>query len=111
MLPPNIRTWKVQSQYTIQQTPAVIAGATKLLDYEQNLPAQLELLQDVLVARRIALVEVVEETAALAYHLQQTTARMLVFFVSLEVLGEQLNLFSKNPNLNFRRTGVSLVGL
>lgn len=75
------------------------------------LATQFELLEHVLVAVGVALAEVVEQRTALAYHLQQSAARVLVLLVSLEVLRKLLDLLSKNPNLNFRRAGVLLVGL
>ena len=76
----------------------------------QRLAAQVKLLQHILVARRVALVQVVEQRAALANHLQQTTTRVLIFFVSLEVLGQLLDLLGEDTDLDLRRTSVTLVG-
>lgn len=76
----------------------------------QRLAAQVKLLQNFLVARRVALVQVVKQGTALTNHLQETTARMLVFLVSLEMFSELLDLLGEDADLHLRRTSVTLVG-
>ena len=52
-----------------------------------------------------------EELPALRHKLEQTTARVLIFLVDLQVLCQLFDLFSKDSNLNLRRPGVLFVGL
>ena len=59
----------------------------------------------------VAALEVVEEAAALAYHAQESPARMVVLDVRLEVVGEAVDVRCQQRNLDFRRPGVAVVPL
>ena len=75
-----------------------------------SLPAQVQLLNDSLVAVRVFPVEIIQQRPTFANHLQKTTAGMVILFVSLQVLGQELDLLGKDTDLNFWRTSVTLVG-
>lgn len=53
--------------------------------------------------------EITEVYATISDHLQETTTRMEVLWVLLEVLRELVDLFRENSNLHIRRTSVSIV--
>jgi hypothetical protein len=79
-----------------------------------TLPPDAELFDQPPVAGNVARVEVVEQTASFAYQAQQSEARMMVFLVRCQMLGQLLNATRKQRNLNFRRAatvGSARVGL
>jgi hypothetical protein len=84
---------------------------TNLPNTETVLATEFELLENILIFLVIFFAQVVEKAATFTNHLQETTARMLVLLVSLEVLGKFFDLLSEDGNLNLRRTGVLLVSL
>ena len=45
----------------------------------------------------------------MTYHLQKTTAGVLILLVNLDVFGELVDSLSENSDLNLRRTCVVLV--
>src|SRR5712692_4490060 len=63
------------------------------------------------VALRVFRLEVVEQPASAADQHQQATARVMIFRVGLEVLGEVVDALAENRNLYFGRTGVRVVRL
>src|SRR6266851_1759503 len=63
------------------------------------------------VALRVLRLEVVEQPASAADQHQQATARVMIFRVGLEVLGEVVDALAENRNLYFGRTGVRVVCL
>src|SRR5690606_8162754 len=73
--------------------------------------AQTESFDQRLVARRARSLQVVEQLAAPADHLQQAAARMVVFRVRLEVVGQFDDPGGEQRNLDFRRAGVVLATL
>src|SRR5688572_1536241 len=52
--------------------------------------------------------EIVEQTAALADHLQKTAARMMILRVALEMLCEIGDALAQDRDLHFRRAGIGL---
>src|SRR5665213_2000061 len=73
--------------------------------------ADAELLDQSLVAGLVGAPQVIEQRAALAHHLEQATAGMVVLDVGLEMLGEIVDAFGKDRHLNFGRSGIAgLVG-
>jgi len=64
---------------------------------------QLQLLGDGLVTFRVRGVEIIQQTAALAYHHQQPAARAVVFFVRLQMLGQMVDPLRQQRNLHVRR--------
>ena len=71
--------------------------------------ADAELLDDALVPLLVLALHVVEELAALAHHLQEAAARVVVFLVRLEVLGQIVDPLREDRDLHLRRAGI--VGL
>src|SRR5689334_8791139 len=69
--------------------------------------ANTELLDQVLVARFIGATQIIEELAALAHHLEQSTTRVVVLDVGLEMLGEIVDALGQDRHLDFWRTGIS----
>ena len=57
----------------------------------------------------VTVVEIVEQSAALAYELRQRTSRNIVFVVLLHVLGQVLDTISEKRNLTLCRTRVRRV--
>ena len=68
-------------------------GHTKLL-------TELELLGDGHVPVGIRFVEIIQQTAAAAYHLEQPAARAVVLHVLLQMLSEVINPLCEQSNLN-----------
>src|SRR5579872_901491 len=65
-----------------------------------------------LVARFVLPLQVVEERTARGDHFQQTAARMVILHVALEMIGEVVDAFRQDRNLNLGRAGVAgLVGI
>ena len=57
------------------------------------------------------LLEVIKELAAATGHLQQTSARMEVFPVRSQMLGQVIDPGGEQSDLNFGRAGVLIVSL
>jgi hypothetical protein len=68
----------------------------------QNLLADIELLNELAVFGDVLFGEIIEQAAALADHLQQPAATVVVLGIFLEVRGEGIDLFGKDRNLDFR---------
>ena len=62
------------------------------------------------VAVDVLLLEVRQHGTALADHLEQAAAGVVVLLVDLEVLSELLNARGQDGDLDLRRTGVGRVG-
>src|SRR5690606_12134033 len=75
-----------------------------------RLAADAEALDERLVARLVALLDVVEKAAAGRYHLQQPTTRVVVLVVGLEVLGKVGDAFREDRDLDLGRTRIVLAG-
>jgi hypothetical protein len=63
------------------------------------------------VAVRVLALETVEETAALAYELEEAPARVVVLRVRLEVLGEVADSLAEERDLDLGGSGIAFVGL
>ena len=70
------------------------------------LAADAEALDDALITRLVAAFDIVQKFPAQRHHFEQTTARMIIFFVGFEVLGQSYNPRGQNGNLNFGGTSV-----
>ena len=62
------------------------------------------------VALHILLLQVSQHRTALADHLEQAAAGMIVLLVHLEVLGQLMDARGQDRDLDFRGTGVGRVG-
>src|SRR5215467_4222896 len=69
--------------------------------------ANAELLDQRLVAALVGALEIIEKLAPLRHELEQAPARMIVFHVSLEMLGEIIDPFGQNRDLDLGRPGVA----
>src|SRR5438132_1514531 len=65
---------------------------------------------EIRVALRVFGLEIVEQAAPLADKHQQTTARVVILCVRLEVLRQVVDAFAENRDLDFRGSGVGVVG-
>src|SRR5512146_186443 len=74
-----------------------------------RLPAQTERGDDLAVALGVGTVQVLEHATALADHLQQAAARVVVVLVLGQMAGQILNAPGQQSNLHLRRAGVSFV--
>ena len=72
--------------------------------------ADAQLLDQRLVTRLIGAREVIEQLATLGHELEQSTPGVIVLDVALEVLGEIVDAFREDCDLNLRRTGVAGLG-
>jgi len=69
----------------------------------RELPAKLKLFGNRLVTGDVRVVEVIQQFAALADHHQQSAPGTVVFFVALQMLGEQVNPLGQKCDLHIRR--------
>lgn len=58
------------------------------------------------VPRDVFFLQVIQQATPSSDHPQQTSARMVIFGMNLEVLGQISNFRTQNGDLHFRRTGV-----
>jgi hypothetical protein len=75
-----------------------------------RLLANAELADYVAIAIRIVRLQVVQQAAALADQHEQATPRGMILLMRLEVLGQFGDAGAQNRNLNFRRSGIGIVG-
>src|SRR5688500_11753335 len=73
---------------------------------ELQLTAQPQLVDDVLVARAVLLLEVVEQATTLPDHDQQAATRVEILLVRLQMLGQILDPFGQESHLHLRCAGV-----
>jgi hypothetical protein len=71
-------------------------------------PPQPELGDQRPVALDILTLEIAQEPAPLAHQLEQPTARVLIVLVVFEMVGEVIDSFREDGDLDFRRPGVLL---
>src|SRR5687768_14286403 len=75
-------------------------------DYRLGLAAQLEAVDQLLVAARIDFLDVVELTAALRDQKEKAAAAADILLVGLHMLGQRIDALSQKGDLHFRRAGV-----
>src|SRR5215216_3719385 len=68
-----------------------------------------EALDDLSVTVDVLALQVIEQPPALANELQQPAPRMVILAVGLEVLGQVVDAFAENRDLNFWGAGVFVV--
>ena len=69
--------------------------------------ADVQPLDQALVARLVLPLDVIKQLAALRHELQQPAPGMVVFGVGLEVTGQVVDALRQDRDLNLRRTGVA----
>src|SRR5215207_9158217 len=100
----------VSSAWLRPGSSAAITGRPKPGSGRQSdraLAADAELLDQRAVARLVLALDVVEERAALRDHLQEATPGMVVLGVGLEVLGQVVDAFGQDCDLDLGRPGVA----
>ena len=85
--------------------PVPQAGCRSLL-----LAAQTQLLDQGLVTPGVATPEIIQQPSPLAHQLEQATTRVMILLVRLEMLGEFVDPFGQDRDLDLRRAGIRLVG-
>src|SRR5690606_33868170 len=75
-----------------------------------GLAANAEAFDQLLVARFVDPLHVIEERPAGLHKLEQAAAGMMVLAVALEMLGEVGDAFRKDRDLDLRRTGIPRLG-
>src|SRR5213078_2049505 len=78
--------------------------------FKDSLLADAQSLDERLIAVRIGGLKELEQPRALADHHQQAPARGEVLLVDLQMLGQVVDLFRDERDLNLGRSGISLVG-
>jgi hypothetical protein len=71
-----------------------------------DLVAQAKIGDDLPIAVDVSALQVVQETAALADHLEETTAPMMILGMLPEVIGQIVDPFREHADLNLGRAGV-----
>src|ERR1051326_6285199 len=89
----------------MQETPKA------LLPSERSLAANAEFLKDRFVTFWAGIFQIRQKPTPLGHHDQQTSSRGMVLLVRLEMLRKLGETFAQQSNLNFRRSGVGLMGL
>ena len=74
-----------------------------------KLLTEFEFTSDSDVALGICFVQIIEQTAALAYHLEKATARAVVFVVLLQMLSEVVDPLCEQSNLNIGTAGITVM--
>ena len=75
----------------------------------QCLAADTQLFDQGLIAALIFPLQIVEEFPARGDQVEQAAARVVVFLVGLEVLGQVRDTLGEDRNLDFRRTGIAVI--
>ena len=89
------RAWRPALRHSVVFSGAILRS---------RLLAQAQLADDLLVTVEVLALQVVQQAAALADHLQQTLSRVVVLGVDLEVLGQVLDSPGEQRDLDFRAT-------
>ena len=76
-----------------------------------NLLSQAETTDQFVVAIDLDALQIIQQAAALADQLEQAAARVIVFLMRLEMIGEFVDALGQERHLNFRRTGIRSVCL
>jgi hypothetical protein len=75
----------------------------------KNLLTELQFTSHCNVAVVISFVQIIQQTAALADHLEQPAARAVVLIVLLQMLSEMIDPLGEQSNLNVGTTGISVM--
>ena len=75
----------------------------------QKLLAQTQLSDQGTITVDVLLLQIGQQIAAAADHLEQAAAAVVVMLVGLEMLGQVVDACGEQRDLNLRRTGVALV--
>lgn len=76
-----------------------------------SLASQAKSVNERSIALTVLFAEIPEKPTAPAYHLEQTTAGVVVMRMLAQVFGQGIDSFGQQRDLNFGRTGIGLVNL
>src|SRR5260370_1195185 len=99
-----------RSRGTFVSTLSSCAEARLAPRRQKSLPAQAELLDQRAVPADVSAGQVLEQPPAAANKQQQPATAVVIVLVHFQVLGQISDPPSKERNLDFRRTGVTLIG-
>jgi hypothetical protein len=71
--------------------------------------AQLELLGDRLITRQVGVMEIIQQSATLADHFEQTTAGTAILDVFLQMIGQVIDALGQQSDLHVSGSSVALV--
>src|ERR1041384_2336602 len=71
-----------------------------------ELASNVEAIDQLLIARLVLRLQIIQKAAARGDELQQSAARMVVLDVRLEMFGQAVDPFGEDRDLHFRRTGI-----
>ena len=97
---------------TVQRESARFAGgfpAFRALSSNGQLVTQPKLINQLAVGVEVGALQIGKETLARADHLQEAAAAVVVLGVRAEVIGEVIDPFREQRNLDLRRAGVGVV--
>jgi len=63
-----------------------------------------------MIAFNVRALQVIQQTSSLSDHFEQAAPRMIILFMSLEMLGQVVNSLTQQCYLYLGRTGVRVVG-
>jgi hypothetical protein len=89
--------------------PDELSGSEIQKALKKTSVTKFELLGDRLVAGHIRIVQVIEQTAALADHHQQPATGAVVLDVLLQMLRQRIDPFGQESDLHISRPGVAFV--
>ena len=96
---------------TIKRAAVTALCDTRQPDFRVILFSEVQACKNSSVALNILLLEIVKESAALTYHLKQTTTGVVILLVHLEVLVEVIDACRQKRNLHLGRTRIAFVEL
>ena len=82
-----------------------------ILLFVNRLATEPELLDELLVARFVFALEVIDQIAAVGNLTEKAVARAVILFIGLEVFGEHLNLTSEDGDLYFAGSRITVMTL
>ena len=85
-------------------------SADRIAREQKWLLAKVQLLQQLVVLGKVVTLQVIEEFAASAGHLEKAAAAMKVFAMRAQVLGQMIDTGSEQRDLDLRGAGVLFVG-
>ena len=91
------------------QLAAESFGETERNRLRPKLVAQFELFRDCRVATHVRVMKVVQQTATLTNHDEQSATRAVILFTGLQVFGQMVDPLGEKGNLHIGGTGVALV--
>ena len=102
-----VRSLKLESEWSAREVERETAEIN--IFRRRTLLAKLQFSGDRLIAVSVSAMQIIQQTTALPHHFEQTTPRVVIFQVLLEVLGQMVDSLGQQRNLDIGRPGVALV--